>query len=131
MTYAKENQETIRQRDTSRSHQRDGEAESGDVCSKTASPYSEITLDPQLAQDEDRRLLAEYESCHTEKLAVADQLINPRHSILYPAYKRLADTLEAIRLKCNEKWRELRTHRKKMRDKGITNDRSQTHESKS
>jgi hypothetical protein len=55
-----------------------------------------VTLDPQLAQDEDRRLLAEYESCQTEKLAAADQLSNPRHSLMYPAYKRLADTLEAI-----------------------------------
>ena len=27
-----------------------------------------MTLDRQLARDEDRRLLAEYESCHTEKL---------------------------------------------------------------
>ena len=78
-----------------------------------------VTLDPQLAQDEDRRLLAEYESCHTETLAAADQLSNPRHSMLYPAYKRLVDTLAAIRLKCNGKWFELRAHRKKMRDEGI------------
>ena len=41
-----------------------------------------MTLDPQLARDEDRRLLAEYESCHTEKLAAADQLLNPWHSML-------------------------------------------------
>lgn len=30
--------------------------------------------------DEERRLLADYESCHTEKLAATDQLSNPRHS---------------------------------------------------
>jgi hypothetical protein len=47
--------------------------------------------------------------------------------MLYPAYKRLADTLEAIRLKCYEKWFELRKHRKKMRDKE-NNDRRQTYE---
>jgi hypothetical protein len=78
-----------------------------------------LTLDSQVAQDEDRRLLAEYESCHAERLAAADRLSNPRHSMLYPAYKQLADALDAIRLKCNAKWFELRIHRKKMRDKGI------------
>jgi hypothetical protein len=122
MTYAKENQETIRQRDTRRSHQRDGEAESGDVCSKTASHYSEMTLDPQLARDEDRRLLAEYESCHTEKLAVAEQLINPRQAA--------GGALESIRLKCKDKWLAVRAHRKKMQDEGIKDDRSQNYESK-
>ncbi len=67
---------------------------------------SEMTLDPQLARDEDHRLLAEYESCHTEKLAAVDQLRNPRHSMLYPAFKRLVDMLEVIRVKCKDKQRE-------------------------
>jgi hypothetical protein len=84
-----------------------------------------MTLDPQLARDEDHRLLAEYESCHTEKLAAVDQLRNPRHSMLYPAFKRLVDMLEVIRVKCKDKWQAVRAHRKKMRDEGITNDRSQ------
>ena len=66
--------------------------------------------------NEERRLLADYEGCHTEKLAAADQLSNPRHSMLYPAYKRLVDTLTAIRLKCDEKWFAVGAHRKKMRD---------------
>ncbi len=126
INYEKENHK-IRQRHTCESHQRDGGAPRGDVCSKTAFHSSEMTLDPQLARDEDRRLLAEYESCHTEKLAIADQLINPRHSRLYPAYKRLLDMLEAIRVKCKEKWQAVRAHRKKMRDEGITNDRRQTY----
>jgi hypothetical protein len=68
--------------------------------------------------DEERRLIADYEACHTEKLAAADQLSNPRRSMLYPAYKRLVDTLAAIRLKCDEKWFAVRAHRKKMRDEG-------------
>ena len=76
------NQETIRQRHPRRSHQRDGEAESGDVSTR-AHHVSEccredcevVTLDPQLARDEDRRLLAEYESCRTQKFAAADQII--------------------------------------------------------
>jgi DNA repair ATPase RecN len=88
-----------------------GEAKSGDDSRV-------VTLDPQIAQDEDRRLLAEYQSCHTEMLAAADQLSNPRHSMLYPAWKRLTGTLKAIQLKCNEKWFELRKHRKRMRDEG-------------
>jgi hypothetical protein len=59
---------------------------------------------------------ADYEACNREKLAAADQLSNPRHSMLYPAYKRLVDMLAAIRLKCDEKWFAVRAHRKKMRD---------------
>jgi hypothetical protein len=66
--------------------------------------------------DEERRLIADYEACHREKLAAADHLSNPRHRMLYPAYKRLVDTLAAIRLKCDEKWFAVRAHRKKMRD---------------
>ena len=85
-----------------------------------------MTLDPQLAREEDHRLLAEYESCHAEKLATVHQLANPRHSMLYPAYKRLVDALEAIRVKCKEKWLAVRAHRKKMRDEWINNDRTHT-----
>jgi hypothetical protein len=78
-----------------------------------------VGQDTQLSRDdEERRLLADYEECHTEKLAAADQLSNPRHSMLYPAYKRLVDTLTAIRIKCDQKWFAVRAHRKKMRDEG-------------
>lgn len=76
-----------------------------------------VVQDTKLPRDdEERRLLADYEACHTEKLAAAEQLLNPRHSMLYPAYKRLVDLLAAIRLKCDEKWFAVRTHRKKMQD---------------
>jgi hypothetical protein len=81
-----------------------------------------VTLDPQLAREEDHRLLAEYESCHAEKLAAVHQLQNPRRSMLHVAYKRLVDALEAIRVKCKEKWLAVRAHRKRMRDEGINND---------
>jgi hypothetical protein len=78
-----------------------------------------VVQDTKLPRDdEERRLLADYEACNTEKLAAADQLSNPRHSMLYSAYKQLAETLAAIRLKCNEKWLAVRAHRKKMRDEG-------------
>ncbi len=89
-----------------------------------------MTLDPRLARKEDRRLLAEYESCHAERLATAHQLFNPSHRMLHSAYKRLVDALEALRLKCIEKWLAVTAHRKKMRDEGVRDDRSQTYESK-
>jgi hypothetical protein len=76
-----------------------------------------VAQDTKLPRDaEERRLIADYEACDREKLAAADQLSNPRHSMLYPAYKRLVNTLAAIRLKCDEKWFAVRAHRKKMRD---------------
>jgi hypothetical protein len=42
MNHEKENQETIRQRHTCRSHKRDGEAESGGICTYTGSHSSEM-----------------------------------------------------------------------------------------
>jgi len=50
--------------------------------------------------------------------------------MLHSAYKRLVDALEALRLKCIEKWLAVTAHRKKMRDEGVRDDRSQTYESK-
>jgi hypothetical protein len=85
-----------------------------------------VTLDPQLARDEDRRLLAEYESCHTEKLDAARQLLKLRHRMVHAAYKRLVDALEVIRLKCKDKWLAVRAHREKMRDEGVDDDRNET-----
>jgi hypothetical protein len=72
-----------------------------------------VALDPQLAWDEGRRLFAEYKSCLTEKFAVVEQLSNPRYSMLYPVYKTVADQYEAIRVRCDEKRIELKTHREK------------------
>jgi hypothetical protein len=76
-----------------------------------------MAQDAQLPRDdEERRLLAMSEACRAKELAAADQLSNPRHSMLYPAYRRLVDALETIRVKCNEIRLAIRAHRKKMRD---------------
>ena len=71
-----------------------------------------------LRDDEESRLLAEYEACHAEQLAAAEQLSNPRHSMLYPTYARLVKALAAIRLKCSEKWFAVRAYRRKMQHEG-------------
>jgi hypothetical protein len=80
---------------------------------------SSMAQDAQLPQDDEtRRLLAAFEACRARELAAADQLSKPRHSMLYPAYMRLADALGVVRLKCNEIRLAIRAHRKKMRDEG-------------
>jgi hypothetical protein len=66
--------------------------------------------------DEERRLLAVSEECHAKELAAADELANPRRSMLYPTYRRLADALGVVRRECIEKWRTLRAYRKKRQD---------------
>jgi hypothetical protein len=68
--------------------------------------------------NEERRLLALAEECHAEKLAAADQLSNPRRSLLYTAYMTLADNLAAIKLKCHGISLAIRQLRKKKRDAG-------------
>ena len=50
--------------------------------------------------------------------------------MLHSAYKRLVDALEALRLKCKEKWLAVTAHRKKMRDEGVKDDRAKLTESK-
>ena len=78
-----------------------------------------IAQDAQLPQDDEtRRLRAGFDACRAEELAAADQLLKPRHSMLYPAYTRLADALGAIRRKCNDIRLAIRAHRKEMRDEG-------------
>jgi hypothetical protein len=78
-----------------------------------------VAQDTQLPRDdEERRLISDAEACRAKELAAADQLSHPRHSMLYPAYKRLADALGVIRLMCSEKTRAVWAYRKKMQDKG-------------
>jgi hypothetical protein len=77
-----------------------------------------VAQDTQLPRDEERRLLAISVACSAEERAVADQLLHPRHSLLYPEYMRLVDAYQAIRIECRGKWLAVRTHRKKMRDEG-------------
>jgi hypothetical protein len=45
-------------------------------------------------------------------------LSKPRHSMLYPAYRRLVDALGAVRNKCNDIRLAIRAHRKGMRGEG-------------
>jgi hypothetical protein len=52
--------------------------------------------------EEELRLLADYEACHREEVFAEAKIANPRRSTLYPTYKRLADSLAAIRLECKE-----------------------------
>ena len=47
-----------------------------------------VAQDTQLPGDEERRLLAISEARSAEEHAVADQLLNQRHSLLYPAPTR-------------------------------------------
>ena len=56
--------------------------------------------DSQFPQDDEEiRLLSISSACRAKEHASADQLSDPCHSILHPAYKRLLDALSAIRLK--------------------------------
>ena len=50
--------------------------------------------------------------------------------MLHSAYKRLVDALEALRLKCKEKWLAVTAHRKKMQDEEVKDERIQNYESK-
>lgn len=72
--------------------------------------------DTQIRQDEERRLLAISEACTAQEHAAADRLLNPRQGMLHPAYIRLADAYQSLRIDCKEKWLAVRTYRRKMRD---------------
>jgi hypothetical protein len=76
-----------------------------------------VTPEAKAAQsEEDRRLLAMFEGFRAQELAAAHELAHPRHSILYPAYKRLEAALTALRLKCDKVRLAIRAHRNKMRN---------------
>jgi hypothetical protein len=71
----------------------------------------------EVARDNDEiRLVAASAACRANEISVAAELSHPRHSMLYPAYLHLTNTLEAIRIRCREITLALRAHRKKMRD---------------
>jgi hypothetical protein len=82
---------------------------------------SEIAGDHQRLQEikgEECRLLAISGACSAEEHAVADQLLNQRHSLLYPVYMRLVDAYQAIGSSASENDLQSATHRKTMRDEG-------------
>jgi hypothetical protein len=64
--------------------------------------------------DEGRLLLAVLEDSHARHDIVAEQLRNPRQSLLYPAYQRLENVPEALRVKCDDARSALWAHRKRI-----------------
>src|SRR5665811_74988 len=75
-----------------------------------------MAQDLQIPQDEERRLLAICEACSAQEHAAADQLLHPLLGMPHPAYMRLADAYQSLRIESREKWLALRTYRRKMRD---------------
>jgi hypothetical protein len=67
-------------------------------------------------EDKELELLASLEISMTHERVAAEQLANPRHSMLYPAYKRLANAREALRVKCHEKSLAIRMHRSRNKE---------------
>jgi hypothetical protein len=65
--------------------------------------------------DEELRLVADYEACHAEQVAAAAELSKPSRSLLYPTYMRLASSLAAIQLKCETISLAIRAHIRKKR----------------
>jgi len=57
------------------------------------------------------RLLESSASLDIEEKEAARELSHPSHSMLYPEYKRRAEALEDIRIKCAEKRRAVRADR--------------------
>jgi hypothetical protein len=69
----------------------------------------------QPARDEEElRLIAIAEACHSEEIAASDALTNPHQSLIYSEYKRLIEELTAIRLKGHQSRIALKAHRYKM-----------------
>jgi len=68
--------------------------------------------------DEEWRLIAISEACRVQERLAADQLLQPHHNLPYPAYIRLLDKYQAIRLESKQKKLALSAHRKKVRGQG-------------
>jgi hypothetical protein len=75
-----------------------------------------MAQDAQLARDMERQLLAISEACVALEHAAAAQLLDPHHSLRYPAYMRMVDAYEALRAESKGKRLAVIAHRKKMRD---------------
>ena len=67
-----------------------------------------------LRDEEELRLLAIAEACHSEERAESDALTNPAQSLVYAEYQRLVEALRAVRLKSHESRIALKAHRYKM-----------------
>lgn len=68
----------------------------------------------QADDHEGRLLLAVLEDSHARRDTVAEQLRHPRQSLLYPAYQRLENILEALRVECDDARAALWAHRQKI-----------------
>ena len=77
-----------------------------------------VFLDSQRAQfinEEELRLLAIAEACHSEEIAASDLLTNPHQSLIYSEYNRLIEELRAKRLKGYQSRIALRVYQHNMR----------------
>jgi hypothetical protein len=74
-----------------------------------------MAQDNQIPQDEEHRLRELSEKCHAQERALADQLLHPRRSMLYPEAMRLTNAFQSIRIECKKKWLAFRAYQKKMR----------------
>jgi hypothetical protein len=75
-----------------------------------------VAQDNQIPQDEEHRLRELSEKCHAQERVLADQLLHPGHSMLYPETMRLTNAFQSIRIECKKKWLAFRAYQKKMRD---------------
>jgi hypothetical protein len=64
--------------------------------------------------DEESRLLSLYTTHRAKEHAAAHQVLHPSHSLPLRTYLELVGDLRVIRTECNEKWRAIGAHRKKM-----------------
>ncbi|PYX52485.1 MAG: hypothetical protein DMG76_29170 [Acidobacteria bacterium] len=69
---------------------------------------------PSVRDEEELRLLAIAEACHSEEIAASDLLTNPHQSLLYAEYQRLIEELRAKRVKGHQSRIALKAHRYKM-----------------
>jgi hypothetical protein len=74
-----------------------------------------MVQDTQLARDMERQLLAISEACIAQEHAAAAQLLDPHHSLKYPAYMRMVDAYQALRTESKGKRLAVTAHREKMR----------------
>src|ERR1700687_4291291 len=71
-----------------------------------------VAQDAQSPLADERRFLAISEACRGQEHAAADQLLHAPRNVPHPAYMRLVDAYQAIRIECTEKWLAVLVHRK-------------------
>ena len=69
---------------------------------------------PAVRDDEELRLLAIAEACHSEEIAASDAITNPHQCLIYSEYNRLIEELRAKRLRGHKSRIALKAHRYKM-----------------